>query len=61
MSESCSTSFTDVQLSKYPVPCGEKEMFELAVIMRKGLAQNKGMHSSTSESHVTVDNSPSQE
>ena len=54
--EPCSTSFTDVQLVKYPVPCREKELFDLAAIMRKGLAQNKGMQSS-SESHVTIDNS----
>ena len=56
-SEPCSTSFTDVQLVKYPVPCGEKELFDLAAIMRKGLAQNKSMQSSLSASQAAIDNS----
>ena len=56
-SQPCSKDFTDVQLVKYPVPCGEKEIFDLAVIMRKGLAQNMGMQPSASESQVTIDNS----
>ena len=38
-----------------------RKMFDLAVIMRKGLAQNKGMQPSTSQSHVTIDIAPSQE
>ena len=56
-SQPCSKGFTDVQLVKYPVPCGEKEIFDLAVIMRKGLAQNMGIQPSASESQVTIDNS----
>ena len=56
-SHTSSKSFTDVQLVKYPVPCGEKEICDLAVIMRKGLAHNISMQPSTSESQVTINNS----
>ena len=52
-----SKHFVDVQLVKWPVPYGEKEMFDMAAIMRDGLAQSKDIRPSSSASQVTIDNS----
>ena len=49
-----SKHFVDVQLVKYPVPCREKEIFDMAEIMREGL---KDMQPSSSVSQVTIKNS----
>ena len=46
--------FVDVQLLRYPVPCGEKEIFNMAEIMREGL---NDMRPSSSTSQVTINNS----
>ena len=48
--------FVDVQLVKYPVPCGEKEIFDIAAIMREGLKDMRPS-SSTPASQVTINNS----
>ena len=52
-----SNIYIDLQLVKYPSPCGEKEIFDMAVMMRRGLQQSNNMQTSSSESQATIDNS----
>ena len=52
-----SRSFINVQLVKYPVPCEEKDIFDIAAIMQTGVAQSKQMQPSSSRVQVTINNS----
>ena len=52
-----SNIYTDLQLVKYRSPCGEKEIFDIAAMMRRGLQQSSDMRILLSESQATIENS----